>query len=223
MIIQCENCSRKFVAKDSDIPQEGRTVQCGHCSVTWHQMPVSIPTKILKQPDINKSTEEIDEGLSVDKIKASDGKTYKFLGSQWVQLLPSGKTGLFAKRKIGKELDKLTGRKEKSTVKRKQKKIREAEIEISKLGTAFHKNIEYLYLRSKIFYINKLYYIALDTLLIATEFGESDKIYNLLAKIYNFLGNKELSKKIVNSNLRSEAVNALKKELTGISQIEEKI
>ena len=105
----------------------------------------------------------------------------------------------------------------------KEKKIREAEIEISKLGTAFHKNIEYLYLRSKIFYINKLYYIALDTLLIATEFGENDKIYNLLAKIYNFLGNKELSKKIVNSNLRSEAVNALKKELTGISQIEEKI
>ena len=102
----------------------------------------------------------------------------------------------------------------------KEKKIREAEIELSRLDAAFHKNIEYLYLRSKIFYINKLYYIALDTLLIATEFGESDKIYNLLAKIYNFLGNKELSKKIANSNLRSEAVNALKKELTGISQTE---
>ena len=129
MIIQCENCSRKFVAKDSDIPQEGRTVQCGYCSVTWHQMPVSIPTKILKQPEINKPAEEINEGLSVDSIKASDGKTYKFLGSQWVQLLPSGKTGLFAKRKIGKELDKLTGRKEKSTVKRRQKKIRKVEID----------------------------------------------------------------------------------------------
>ena len=103
----------------------------------------------------------------------------------------------------------------------KEKKIREAEIEISKLGTAFHKNIEYLYLRSKIFYINKLYYIALDTLLIATEFGESDKIYNLLAKIYNFLGNKELSKKIANPNLRYKAVNSLKKEVTGISQKKE--
>ena len=129
MIIQCENCSRKFIAKDSDFPQEGRMVQCGYCSVTWHQMPVSIPTKILKQPEINRPAEEINEGLSVDSIKASDGKTYKFLGSQWVQLLPSGKTGLFAKRKIGKELDKLTGRKEKSTVKRKQKKIKEVEID----------------------------------------------------------------------------------------------
>ena len=129
MIIQCENCSRKFVAKDSDIPQEGRTVQCGYCSVTWHQMPVSIPTKILKQPYINKPTEEIDEGLSIDRIKASDGKTYKFLGSQWAQLLPSGKTGLFAKRKIGKELDKLTGRKSGRTVQKRQKKIKEVEID----------------------------------------------------------------------------------------------
>ena len=129
MIIQCENCSRKFVAKDSDIPQEGRTVQCGYCSVTWHQMPASIPTKILKQPDINEPTEEIDEGLSVDRIKASDGKTYKFLGSQQAQLLPSGKTGLFAKRKIGKELDKLTGRKSGRTVQKRQKKIKEVEID----------------------------------------------------------------------------------------------
>ena len=129
MIIQCENCSKKFVAKDSDIPQEGRMVQCGYCSITWHQMPVSIPTKILKQPDINKPTEEINEGLSVDSIQASDGKTYKFLGSQWAQLLPSGKTGLFAKRKIGKELDKLTGRKEKKTIRKRQKKIRELEID----------------------------------------------------------------------------------------------
>ena len=129
MIIQCENCSRKFVTKDSDIPQEGRTVQCGYCSVTWHQMPVSIPTKILKQPYINKPTEEIDEGLSIDRIKASDGKTYKFLGSQWAQLLPSGKTGLFAKRKIGKELDKLTGRKSGRTVQKRQKKIKEVEID----------------------------------------------------------------------------------------------
>ena len=129
MIIQCESCSKKFIAKDSDIPKEGRMVQCGYCSVTWHQMPVSAPTRVLRQENINEPTKEIDEGLSVDKIKASDGKTYKFLGSQWAELLPSGKTGLFAKRKIGKELDKLTGRKEKKTIRKRQKKIRELEID----------------------------------------------------------------------------------------------
>ena len=121
MIIQCENCSRKFIAKDSDIPKEGRMVQCGYCSITWHQMPISVPTKTFEQANINEPAEEISEGLSVDKIRASDGKTYKFLGSQWAQLLPSGKTGLFAKRKIGKELDQLTGRKEKNIVITKHK------------------------------------------------------------------------------------------------------
>ena len=100
----------------------------------------------------------------------------------------------------------------------KIKKIDEAQLEISKLGPEFFKNSDYLYLRSKIFYINKLYYIALDTLLIATEFEEKDKIYNLIAKIYNFLGNKELSKKIANSDSRLTAIKFLKNELTGISQ-----
>ena len=121
MIIQCSSCSRKFIVKDSDIPKEGRTVQCGYCSVTWHQLPVLKTTKAIKQQDIKKN---IKENLSVDSIKASDGKTYKFLGSQWAELLPSGKTGLFAKRNIGKELDKLTGRKKERTIDKRKKKIK---------------------------------------------------------------------------------------------------
>ena len=92
------------------------------------------------------------------------------------------------------------------------------QFEISKLGPEFFKNSEYLYLRSKIFYINKLYYIALDTLLIALEFEENEKVYNLISKIYNILGNKELSKKVGNKDLRFEAISSLKRELTGISQ-----
>ena len=121
MIIQCDSCSRKFIVKDNDIPQEGRTVQCGYCSVTWHQMAVETPIRPIKS--------NINESLSVDKIMASDGKTYKFLGSQWAELLPTGKTGLFAKKKIGKELDKLTGRKEKKTIRKRHKKIKELEID----------------------------------------------------------------------------------------------
>ena len=39
----------------------------------------------------------------------------------------------------------------------KLKKIDEAQLELSKLGPAFFKNTEYLYLRSKVFYINKLF------------------------------------------------------------------
>ena len=124
MIILCESCSKKFIVKDSDIPEAGRMVQCGSCSVTWHQMPISIPSKTIKQTRINKPVAKINESLSVDAIKASDGKTYKFLGSQWAVLLPSGKTGLFARRKIGKELDKLTGRKRESATEKRKKRTK---------------------------------------------------------------------------------------------------
>jgi len=103
----------------------------------------------------------------------------------------------------------------------KNNKINEAQFQISKLGSEYYKNIEYLYLRSKIFYINKLYYQALDALLIATEFGEDNKIYDLISKIYNVLGNEKLSKKISNPESRLKAINSIKKEVTGISQKEE--
>ncbi len=125
MIIQCKSCSRKFAVKDSDIPKEGRMVKCGYCSVVWHQksslVPEDIGSKNKKKPTVN----EIDESPSIDSIKASDGKTYKFIGSQWAELFPSGKTGLFARKKISKELDEITGRKERKVLKKKKKKINE--------------------------------------------------------------------------------------------------
>ena len=96
------------------------------------------------------------------------------------------------------------------------KKIDEAQLELSKLGSEFYKDPEYLYLRSKIFYINKLYYIAVDTLLIALEFEQNDKIYNLIAEIYSVLGNKGLSEKLLDSNLRLTTASSLKDELSGI-------
>ena len=126
MIIQCESCSRKFVVKDSAIPKTGRTVKCGYCSVSWHQMPVSLSTETVKQ-NLEKPIEQIDESPSVDSIKASDGKTYRFLGSQWVELFPSGKTGLFARRKISRELDEITGRKEKKITRKRKKKLEEVD------------------------------------------------------------------------------------------------
>ena len=124
MIIQCNSCSRKFVVKDSDIPKEGRMVRCGYCSVTWHQTPQLLSDVPIKKKQ-NQKIKKVNESLSVENIKASDGKTYKFLGSQWAELLPSGKTGLFARKNIGKELDLLTGRKrDKITDNKKRKKTK---------------------------------------------------------------------------------------------------
>ena len=148
MIIQCESCSKKFIVKDSDIPNEGRMVQCGYCSVSWHQMPVSAPTRSIKQKTKIEPIEEVNESLSVDKIKASDGKTYKFLGSQWAELLPSGKTGLFAKKKIGKELDKLTGRKRESAAEKKKKKAKK-ELDPSSESLANEKQLPQVYIKKE--------------------------------------------------------------------------
>ena len=108
-------------------------------------------------------------------------------------------------------IDKLIG----------NKQLDQAQLELSKLGPEYLKNTEYLYLRSKmfeVFYANKLYYISLDTLLIALEFEENEKVYDLISKIYKVLGNKDLSKKVANPDLRLDAITALKSELTGISQ-----
>ena len=46
----------------------------------------------------------------------------------------------------------------------KNKKFNDAQFELSKLGSEYFKNTDYLYLRSKIFFENKLYYQSLDTL-----------------------------------------------------------
>ena len=93
----------------------------------------------------------------------------------------------------------------------KEKKIDEAQNELMKLGRNYDNNADYLYLRAKVFYLNKLYYAAIDALLIALEFGQDDKIYNLIAEIYGILGNYELKKNFFNKNetLRISSLNEL--------------
>ena len=98
----------------------------------------------------------------------------------------------------------------------KEQKISEAQFELSKLGKEYEKNPDYLFLRGKVFYLNRLYYAAIDALLIALEFEKNNKIYNLIAEIYGVLGNNELKKQIMDLNLRSETIKSLKEQLSGI-------
>ena len=126
MIIECKKCLKRFSVKDSDIPTKGRTVQCGNCSAQWLQMPIqsAVTTENL---DIEKKSSKISPSIAADNLEAeddssqdlsknefmaSDGKNYKFLGSQWAEMLPSGKFGRLARKNISKELNKLAGRKE---------------------------------------------------------------------------------------------------------------
>jgi len=108
MIIVCKNCLKKFAVKDSDIPSRGRTVQCGNCSRRWLQMPIhsAVTTDNLEVED------DVSRDLSKNEFMASNGKNYKFLGSQWAEILPSGKFGRLARKKISKELAQLAGKKQ---------------------------------------------------------------------------------------------------------------
>jgi len=127
MIIQCENCSRKFVVKDSDIPKEGRMVQCSNCSQKWLQAPERIQTT---------SKSNINEKVSKIEFEASDGRIYRFMGSQWAELLRSGKTGLLAKRTIAAELNRRAGI---AQPKKSRKKIKITEIDPSIVSTSVEK------------------------------------------------------------------------------------
>ena len=120
MIIQCKSCSKKFLVRDRDIPDKGRMVQCGYCSQKWFQTPVKTRTSL--KSDIDKNASEME-------FEASDGRTYKFLGSQWVEIYRSGKTGLLAKKKITIELNKLAGIVKPKKSQKRVRKIDEVEIE----------------------------------------------------------------------------------------------
>ena len=125
MIIQCENCSRKFQVKDEDIPQEGRMVQCSNCSKKWFQTAVKIQSSF---------TPHTDEKVSKMEFEASDGRVYRYMGSQWAEVLRSGKTGLLAKRTIGAELNRRAGIAKPKKIRKRVKKTEEMEIEsISKI------------------------------------------------------------------------------------------
>ena len=125
MIIQCESCSKKFQVKDDAIPKEGRMVQCSNCSQKWFQTPTKIQSSI--KSDTNKNVSKME-------FEASDGRVYRFMGSQWAEVLRSGKTGLLAKRTIGAELNRRAGIAKPKKSRKRVKKNEEIEIEnISKI------------------------------------------------------------------------------------------
>ena len=112
MIIECKNCHIKFTVRDSDIPIKGRTVQCSNCSTQWFQMPI-LPAVTADNLEVE---DDVSHDLSENEFTASDGKNYKFHGSQWAEVLPSGKSGRLARKKISKELNNLAGRKQVKTI-----------------------------------------------------------------------------------------------------------
>ena len=75
MIIECQNCNKKFDLEDKLIPSKGRLVQCGFCHSQWHQLP-NIVTSLLKKKVIDKIYVSQDEAIeqSINKKKKLEVK-----------------------------------------------------------------------------------------------------------------------------------------------------
>ena len=58
MIIQCENCNKKFEIQDNLIPDDGRLLECGSCDHQWHYTPI---TKLELTDEVPIKDEPTDE------------------------------------------------------------------------------------------------------------------------------------------------------------------
>ena len=56
MIIECIKCNKKFNVDSKLIPSDGRLIQCGSCSYTWHYkiLETSVNPLILGMTDLPK-------------------------------------------------------------------------------------------------------------------------------------------------------------------------
>tara|TARA_B100000029_G_scaffold406999_1_gene407791 strand:- start:223 stop:669 length:447 start_codon:yes stop_codon:yes gene_type:complete len=59
MLIECENCNKKFEIEESLIPKDGRLLQCGSCNHKW----------FYKKIDIKQPLKLKEEKLEEDKIE----------------------------------------------------------------------------------------------------------------------------------------------------------
>ena len=95
MIITCPNCKKQFKIDNSQIPEEGRDLQCGSCNHVWFYKIEEENSEILKlkeEIDINdieikvdKNNEEIVEKrkpLTKIKTEINDQKKEKNLKKQ---------------------------------------------------------------------------------------------------------------------------------------------
>src|SRR6056300_90023 len=73
MIIDCINCTKKFDVKDSLIPDNGRTIQCGSCNHVWFYKPKIEGSK--KEISSPKSNYDILENKKDDQDNEKSSKT----------------------------------------------------------------------------------------------------------------------------------------------------
>ena len=67
MIIQCENCNKKFEIQDNLIPDDGRLLECGSCAHQWHYTPI---TKLELTDEVQTKADEVQ--VKTDEVQIKD-------------------------------------------------------------------------------------------------------------------------------------------------------
>ena len=67
MIIQCENCNKKFEIQDNLIPDDGRLLECGSCAHQWHYTPI---TKLELTDEVQTKVDEVQ--VKTDEVQIKD-------------------------------------------------------------------------------------------------------------------------------------------------------
>ena len=74
MIIQCQNCKKKFQIDDLAIPENGRKVQCGNCGTQWIQQKENLKLEKESEISIEKNFHQINPSASLPSKKINKRK-----------------------------------------------------------------------------------------------------------------------------------------------------
>ncbi len=74
MIIQCENCNKKFEIQDKLIPDDGRLLECGSCAHQWHYTPI---TKLELTDEVQIKADEVQ--IKTDEVQIKDEPTEQLI------------------------------------------------------------------------------------------------------------------------------------------------
>ncbi len=80
MIIECENCNKKFEVDSNIIPENGRELQCGSCEHIWfYKKNINIIEKkeIIEDQNINIEKEQIKKEIKKVKKELHEDEKHK--------------------------------------------------------------------------------------------------------------------------------------------------
>ena len=69
MLIDCENCNKKFEIEENLIPEEGRLLQCGSCNHKWFYKKIDVEKPLKLKDDVVENFEfkEPSKNINVKK------------------------------------------------------------------------------------------------------------------------------------------------------------